>query len=285
MASIELLDLNEPITSALCVVVAGTDETDLVAMGSGVIFTDGLALTARHVIDEIFERFEGCRASDARGDLSFGVQVCCHFPDRSWAKWHVEEFVISSSIDIAALVLRPSEETPSAPWPQAPAFSPLYPAESWPLVAYGFPESRHRLLSDGSAKFHLSPSRANGIVHEIYHEKRDSSMAPFPCIRTDAPFPPGISGGPVCDRHGRVIGLVCSGMPPAEGETEHVSYVSTLWPAFGLVLRKTPVTGLPQQEQSLLEFAQVSRANVHHLDHLVVQMDDDKQVILLRPPT
>ncbi len=284
MASIDLLNFSDPITQALCVIVAGTDETDLIAMGSGVLLADGLALTARHVIDEIFQRFEGCQPSDASGTLSFGAQVCCRLADGSFAKWHVEEFVLSSPIDIAALVLCPSEATPNAPWPIPPAFNLRYPAESQAIVAYGFPQSKHNILADGKAKLRLSPSRADGQVREIYHLKRDSSMAPFPCLRTDAPFPPGLSGGPVTDDEGRVIGVVCSGMPPAEGDTEHVSYVSTLWPAFGLVLSKTPVTGVAQPDQFLLDFVRGTAANVHHLEHLGVESIDGRQQLKWRLP-
>ncbi len=66
--------------------------------------------------------------------------------------------------------------------------------------------------------------------------------------------------------------------------TEHVSYVSTLWPAFGLILESSPVTGISQPKQSLLAFARASRTDVHHLDYLAVESVDGKERMQLRPP-
>ena len=54
--------------------MAGTDHQDLIGMGTAFVCAPHLALTARHVVDGIFEKFAGCLPPDARGHLGFGVQ-------------------------------------------------------------------------------------------------------------------------------------------------------------------------------------------------------------------
>ena len=79
-----------------------------------------------------------------------------------------------------------------------------------------------------------SPTTTTGEITEIYPEKRDSSMLPFPCYRTNARFEHGMSGGPVFNDRGHLCGLICAG---SETETDYYSYVSTLWPSMA-----TPVS-------------------------------------------
>jgi S1-C subfamily serine protease len=51
-----------------------------------------------------------------------------------------------------------------------------------------------------------------GTIEEVHNDKRDSSLSTFPTFRTDGLYPSGMSGGPVLDERGRVIGVVSDGM-------------------------------------------------------------------------
>lgn len=64
-------------------------------------------------------------------------------------------------------------------------------------------------IPDLNLAFNLTfATRINkGEVLEIFPEKRDSVMMPFPCFRTDIPIYGANSGGPVFDRLGRVCGI------------------------------------------------------------------------------
>jgi hypothetical protein len=69
---------------------------------------------------------------------------------------------------------------------------------------------------------------SSGSILEVHPLYRDRGLLSFPCFRTDAVFNHGMSGGPIFDEAGNVIGVVCS------GETDSsYSYGSLIWPIFG----------------------------------------------------
>jgi hypothetical protein len=76
-----------------------------------------------------------------------------------------------------------------------------------------------------------------GHVIDIHHELRDSAKLPFPCFQVNARFDGSMSGGPVFNSDGNLCGIVCSSIPADEEFSEHVSYVSTLWPMLGLTVQ------------------------------------------------
>ena len=76
-----------------------------------------------------------------------------------------------------------------------------------------------------------------GVVREIYERGRDRGMLSFPCYRVGARFDAGMSGGPVFDEYGSLCGLVCAGLDDGSHEYgEPISYVTTLWPLFTLMI-------------------------------------------------
>ena len=61
-------------------------------------------------------------------------------------------------------------------------------------------------------------------------------MLPFPCYRVSARFDAGMSGGPVFDEYGSLCGLVCANVDGSHQSGESISFVTTLWPLFTLIV-------------------------------------------------
>src|SRR6185437_12557431 len=102
---------------------------------------------------------------------------------------------------------------------------------------YGSKGNITNKIMDGKtiADYSQKTAFTQGIVKNIFPEKRDAIILKFPSFEIDAQFNPGMSGGPVFNEKGFVCGIVCSSMP-LEETGEHLSYVSLLWPSLGTLL-------------------------------------------------
>ncbi|PDT10236.1 hypothetical protein CO655_14795 [Rhizobium sp. M1] len=87
------------------------------------------------------------------------------------------------------------------------------------IVAVGFPEIElaHGAASDLPTSITEGMFAAYGIVTRHHPEGRDRS-APTPVFEVRANWPSGMSGGPVFNANGEVIGLVSRSIQPADGE-------------------------------------------------------------------
>jgi serine protease Do len=96
--------------------------------------------------------------------------------------------------------------------PPSPGIGDLVIAVGFPQIKLtsGRPESLPPTLTEGMYAGY-------GVVRELYPEGRDRS-SPTPAFEVEANWPSGMSGGPVFNQHGEVIGLVSRGIDPAEGE-------------------------------------------------------------------
>ena len=97
------------------------------------------------------------------------------------------------------------------------------------------------LDDDDPATIHYAQQTAisKGVVREVHPEYRDKGMLSFPCFRTDARFDPGMSGGPIFDETGNVIGVVSASSGTLDSSS-HTSYGSLIWPIFGCTIEIAP---------------------------------------------
>ena len=192
-----------------------------------------VALTARHVVDEIFAQFGLAASSKARHQLPFAVQLGLAEPSTGAVLRHdVVGFYYSEQIDITGLLLETEVRTGNSI--VLPRLRALPPEVGEPITGVGFPKNEVVYDSGDEYRIRIKPSLTNGVVQEVHDLKRDGALISFPSFRTDARFDGGMSGGPVFDSNGHVCGVICSNLPPDVGGVDHVSYASTLWPSLGL---------------------------------------------------
>lgn len=115
--------------------------------------------------------------------------------------------------DFASLQLALSRPQPVATLPIRLTGQPPQVGES--VVAIGFPDMTISAPVAPSSLPRLSVGMhgAYGTVTALHPEGRDRAN-PGPCIEVQADWPLGMSGGPVFNRAGEVIGLVSRGLDP-----------------------------------------------------------------------
>ena len=116
---------------------------------------------------------------------------------------------------------------------KAPALRVVPPARGQKVIAFGYRESKIEVKEQSGVhhiEFNDIGTISIGEVGQIFSERRDLSMLPFPCFEVAARFAPGMSGGLVIDEAGLLCGLVCAGTNLADPNAEPLSYAVTLWP-------------------------------------------------------
>jgi len=78
-------------------------------------------------------------------------------------------------------------------------------------------------------------SATKAVVEEVHLGGRDRVMLPFPSFRIAGRIDGGMSGGPMLDAQGQVMGVVCSSIPRGE-DAQDSSYGSLIAPAMGMTL-------------------------------------------------
>lgn len=206
------------------VAVAKMEDEGFTIIGSGVMVGPGLLLTASHVLDEF--------PSDGGGPvfLTFLPHAA-----RAWlphdlmtvsGKSDVDESRRKvSDVSLVSCTLNSSEHQDFslmlAPMQVA---LPLIGERLW---AFGY---RHQLFDGGAAS--LSPIVSSGLVTAAFPHGRGERL-PSPCVEVDMDTLGGMSGGPVVNSDGFLVGIVSSSF-----EGGH-SYITLIWDALRFSVKGT----------------------------------------------
>ena len=171
--------------------------------GSAVLVAPGVALTARHVVDEM--RAKGFLGGEGGHLLAFGFH-----PD-GMAIWNPRSFTTIGDGDLAMLTLTRVTAGPGVVAQHPISLNVAVMAARQPsvgeivsLVGYAASEMRFDMADWQAAG--VSLLGGVGPITDLYSDGRDLSL-PNPAIAVCARTVGGMSGGGAFDEHGRLIGV------------------------------------------------------------------------------
>lgn len=214
--------------------IAGFYGTDPYIVGTATNICGSLAITARHVFEEIQSR-EGVQRHQSPHSNLMALQR-----DRSGNAqlWHVMRAYVCPHTDIVFLHLSEKPDSTmedySHVW-KSPMLDAFPPDVNTEVVGFGYRKSAISctVRPCGGKHYDINDEliQTMGAVEEIHPQGRDKSLS-WPCFRVTAKFDSGMSGGPVFSAKGTVCGIICTGYDLTDPEEIPISYVSTLWPMF-----------------------------------------------------
>lgn len=242
------------------------------SFGSAFALHPYLLATAKHVVDEFTKGLGGGWATGVVELTFWAVQIQWKGDQHNYNIWQVTGASSSSYSDIALLKVSPYnvEASEYEDWKILRANLKL-PHIGDKVVGFGC----HKMTFEGSKKnteglfehieLHDDLSAANGEILEIYPDKRDSVMLPFPVARVNAQFEPGMSGGPVINARSEVCGIICSSM---HVDGEHESYISLLWPIVGIPVNydqyaSSPIKGVAPLMEMIKAGIWIPKGSIH----------------------
>ena len=211
---------------------AGNEPYDLQGGGSGIIVAPGLALTARHVVDDFYKQLEGREPPSWPGRRRHEAnlfQVLDPFNPEFCPKasWRVESECRACYTDLALLELNigcpVSERLQLELSGQFFEWHLGLPPKGAVVLAIGYP--KHSVAPEGGGIRVGAPFTYLTLeVTQTFPKHHSKGFYDFPGFHaaTSNPIEGGFSGGPVF-YDGRLCGLVA-------GEWDHGAYVTALGP-------------------------------------------------------
>ena len=237
-------------------------------LGSAILVAPGIAIGAMHVFTGVEEEVLAAKA----GAYCFGVDG-----ERidMWSIRHVSSSSDRHS-DLAIYSLEFASKMPDDSRFTHAVLSTRTPAIGETLTMVGF---RELDLSTGPPPLgqtvvDVSMLASTGVVTQQFPLRRDAFGLPAPCIEVDCHTAGGMSGGPVFDRQGNLVGILSRGMD------EGPSWVSLLWPALNWKFKGGWPKGLIP-ENSRLASLDPNLCSIQGLD--AVTLRDDGLKVDYRP--
>jgi hypothetical protein len=236
---VSVIDSGHPLKRHVLPVVAarGTTPSDIEIRDIGTCFavtSDGLALTARHVIEEAvgiasgssIENFSPSPDGWWIGAL-YAIDEKTLDGSRSWLLLPVTRAHLHVGHDVGAIHLNlPVDTRTNTPIRLAIARLGLQIPNAGDLcfaIGYHGLKKTDGSGSEKALQLLNNFSMSRGHVEEVHFPQRDGVLMPYPCFRASAQFEGGMSGGPIMTQGGSIIGMVCKSYSIAPGEPQ-ISY-------------------------------------------------------------
>jgi hypothetical protein len=234
--------------------------------GSAVLVAPGVALTARHVVDEM-------RDNGFLGEAG-GYLLALGFHNDGMVIWNADSFTSIDDSDLSFLTLVNATAQPANAAKKAisvnvatlAAREPLM-GESISLVGFKAQETKFENLTHGRGAA-VALLGSVGPVIDVYRKGRDRSR-PNPSAGISAKTVGGMSGGAAFDAHGRLIGIITSGLG------DETSFISLSWPSVFTPLQVAWPPGHVQEPTTLHAMAQQGLCRIENIEAVNSHVDED----------
>ena len=221
--------------------------------GSSVVVSAGVSLAATHVVDDFIPSLMA----------GSSVGYCIGWGSEGTLIWRISHITAVPGTDISILGLRLASDMPSDRNFFYAAISMRPPRQGEAFSGFGysakfgdFPDGFSAALPDSGIIVSGALISARGIAQQIHIPMRDKLLVPFPAVEVDFPAWGGMSGGPVFDMNGRLVGIVSRSLEHEDGDPSPTT-VSLLWPALCMPFKGGwPMVAPPSETQTLLSIGE-----------------------------
>jgi hypothetical protein len=212
--------------------------------GSAVLVAPGVAIAANHVIDDFLTRLS------IQGDASLS---CASIASSQMMMWDCRKIVIVPDADLAILILRYASALPPENMFRMAAITTRLPKVGEQVCMVGFTATGGEFPFDRVGYTVVGDVRVSvGRIGARYPTGRDKIMVPSPALEVGSWTSGAMSGGPVFDQHGLLVGIVSACL--ATEDREGPSHVSLLYPALMTPIDAEWPNGVHVSGRSLHEF-------------------------------
>ncbi len=204
--------------------VSFMDDAQHSVLGSAVMVAPGVAVSATHTFEEHLPQIQ-------RGELGLAAFGIASDGVLAWEVRFVQTVVRT---DLCILGLRFLSEPPASGKVHMATITTRLPSIGETVVVGGFRASREEIpLTPPALELEGRMLLTSGSITQSFPQGRDSMLVPWPSLEVDAPLFGGMSGGPVFDERGGLIGVGSRSMEMGPGEEPSPMIVALLWPALG----------------------------------------------------
>ena len=240
-------------------------------IGSAVMVAPAIAMTANH---NLADRLRAVMASDQ-------IPHCLAVGSYGLELWDIKTISPVPDSDVALMGLIPRFKLPEDKRLFQMQMTTRFPRLGERVEVFGYRATEQAFPIDGAsstAVMHCYVS--SGVVSAIYQGGRDRVMMPWPCFEVDCPTPGGMSGGPVCDESGHLIGLLSTSVG---GEVSGPSYASMITRAFVTRFNSAWPTGFLEPQRCLMEINPLLRT-IHGEDALTIVESREDGIVYRHSP-
>jgi hypothetical protein len=232
-----------PVSEIALRVLVEYEDGESYVIGTATLIAPFLALTAKHVLDEITTKYGAEDAKDGAKEITgYSVRLYQCLPGPHYVVYQVFSAWSCSDTDISVLHLGffgGSNPTSPLNWRTPPLVFGAPPVGST-LAAFGYHSSIVKTQPAEGGNYHMElddkPTTSTGIVEQILPQGQPSGNFTFPCYMMAARFDGGMSGGPVFNEEGALCGIISGSLSPGDEQDEPISYVCVLWPILRLLI-------------------------------------------------